>query len=286
MTASTSTPPDAPPGAMQRIHAEGADLQVRVDGTDGPWVILAHALGANHTLWDATARHLAARYRVLRYDLRGHGASDAPLGPYTMTRLADDVVAIMDALEIPQAHFCGISVGGMIGQTLGLRHAERLLSLTLVATVNHTPLDAHPMWHNRIGQAEAHGMSGLADATLERWLTAPFRSAHPDEVARIRAMLLATPVRGYVGVSQAIMAFDLAGAISRIRCPTLVMAGEEDQGAPVSMAEAIAGAIPGAKLEILPQAAHLATVEQPERFHAAFDAFLGNAACGGQCDVP
>jgi len=280
MTAST------PAAEFHRIPAEGANLHVRVDGTDGPWVILAHALGADHTLWDATARHLAGRYRVVRPDMRGHGASSAPVGPYTMTRLADDVVAIMDALEVPQAHFCGISVGGMIGQAMGVRHAERLLSLTLVATASHTPLEAHAMWYDRIGKAEAHGMAGLADATLERWLTQPFRAAHPDQVAGIRAMLLATPVRGYVGVSEAIMAFDLADAIARIHCPTLVVAGELDQGAPVAMVESIAGAIPGARLEILPQAAHLAPLEQPERFHAALDAFLGRAACGAQCDVP
>jgi 3-oxoadipate enol-lactonase len=282
MTASTVATAS---GETHRIHAEGVGLHVRVDGADGPWVILAHALGANHTLWDATARHLSTRYRVVRPDMRGHGDSDAPLGPYTMMRLADDVAAIMDALQIPQAHFCGISVGGMIGQTLGVRHAERLLSLTLAATISHTPLDAHPMWHNRIGQVEAHGMSGLVDATLERWLTEPYRQAHGDEVARIRAMLLATPVRGYVGVGQAIMAFDVRSALSRIHCPTLLVAGEHDQGATVAMAQSIAEAIPGSRLEVLP-AAHLVSVEQAERFHAALDAFLGNAACGGQCDVP
>lgn len=275
-----------PPAETRRIRADGADIYVRLDGADGPWVILAHALGANHTLWDATAQHLASRYRVVRPDLRGHGASDAPLGPYTMTRLADDIIAVMDALEIPQAHFCGISVGGMVGQTLGLRHAERLLSLALVATNSQTPMEAHPMWHNRIGQAEAHGMAGMAEATLERWLTAPFRASHPEEVSRIRDMLVATQVRGYVGVAEAIMAFDLTGALSRIHCPTLVVAGEQDQGASVAMAQSIAAAIPGARLEVMPQAAHLVHVEQPERFHAVLDAFLGNAACGGQCDVP
>ncbi|MNX94637.1 3-oxoadipate enol-lactonase 2 [compost metagenome] len=262
------------------------DLQVRIDGSDGPWVVLAHALGANLSLWDDTARHLAPRYRILRYDLRGHGGSDAPIGSYTMARLADDVAALMDTLEIPQAHFCGVSVGGMIGQTLGVRHAERLLSLTLVDTQDHTPMTAHPMWANRIGQAEAHGMAGMVNATLERWLTAGFREAHPEAVERVRRMLLGTPVEGYVGVAQAIVAFDLSEAIGRIHCPTLVIVGENDEGAPVSMAQSIASKIHGAKLEVLPEAAHLPFLEQPERFFAVFDAFLGNAACGGQCDVP
>ncbi len=284
MTVATS--PGTPPSETRRVRVGDVDLQTRLDGADGPWVILAHALGANHALWDDTARHLVSRYRVLRYDLRGHGGSDAPIGPYSMLRLADDVAELMVAFEIPQAHFCGVSVGGMIGQTFGVRHPERLLSLTLVDTIDRTPLDAHPMWAERIGRVEAHGMAGVADGTLERWLTAPYRATHADDVARIRAMLLATPVHGYVGVSQAIMAFDAANAIRRIHCPTLVFVGELDQGSPVSVAQGIANAIPGARLEVLPRAAHLSYLEQPERFHAVFDAFLGNAACGGQCDIP
>lgn len=272
--------------ATRRVHVGDVDLQVRVDGTDGPWVVLAHALGANLSLWDDTARHLSDRYRILRYDLRGHGGSDAPIGAYTMQRLADDVAALMDVFEIPQAHFCGVSVGGMIGQTLGVRHAERLLSLTLVDTSDHTPMAAHPMWANRIGQAEAHGMKGMVDATLERWLTGGYRARHPDAVETVRQMLVGTPVQGYVGVAQAIVAYDLSEAIGRIHCPTLVIVGEQDEGAPVSMAQSIANKIHGARLEVLPEAAHLSFIEQPERFHAVLDTFLGNAACGGQCDVP
>lgn len=270
----------------QRIRAGDVQLQARIDGREGPWVVLIHALGANLTLWDDTARHLSDRYRVLRFDLRGHGGSDAPVGAYTMTRLADDVVALMDALDIGQAHVCGVSVGGMVAQTLGVRHGGRLLSLTLVDTIDHTPMEAHPMWANRIGQAEAHGMAGMVPSTMERWLTQPFRAQHPDQVERINRMLLGTPVQGYVGVAQAIVAFDLADAIARIHCPTLVVTGDKDEGAPVSMAQSIAQKIHGAKLEVLPDAAHLSFIEQPERFHAIFDAFLGHAACGGQCDIP
>ncbi|KAI3594442.1 putative Beta-ketoadipate enol-lactone hydrolase [Cupriavidus sp. U2] len=275
-----------PDTLAQRIRAGDVQLQARIDGREGPWVVLIHALGANLTLWDDTARHLSDRYRVLRFDLRGHGGSDAPVGAYTMTRLADDAVALMDALDIGQAHVCGVSVGGMVAQTLGVRHPDRLLSLTLVDTIDHTPMEAHPMWANRIGQAEAHGMAGLAPSTMERWLTQPFRAQHPDQVERINRMLLATPVQGYVGVAQAIVAFDLADAIGRIHCPTLVVTGDKDEGAPVSMAQSIAQKIHGAKLEVLPDAAHLSFIEQPERFHAIFDAFLGHAACGGQCDIP
>ncbi|MBY4946360.1 3-oxoadipate enol-lactonase [Cupriavidus respiraculi] len=275
-----------PPFEARRISVGDIELQVRIDGADGPWVILSHALGADHTLWDATAAHLAGRYRVLRYDIRGHGKSGAPVGPYTMTRLADDVVALMDALEVPQAHFVGLSLGGMIGQTLGVRHPERLLSLTLADTTRRTPMEAHPMWHERIGHAEAHGMAGVVDGALQRWLTAPWRASHPGEVERIRRMVLATPVHGYVGACLAILEYDLDQAIGRIHCPTLVVVGEQDQGTPVAEAEAIASAIPGARLEIVPEAAHLPPVEQPARFGEILDGFLGRAACGTQCDTP
>lgn len=275
-----------PDTLAQRIRAGDVQLHARIDGREGPWVILVHALGANLTLWDDTTRHLSERYRILRFDLRGHGGSDAPVGAYTMARLADDAVALMDALDIGQAHVCGVSVGGMIAQTMGVRHADRLLSLTLVDTIHHTPMEAHPMWANRIGQAEAHGMAGMVQSTMERWLTQPFRDNHPDVVERISRMLLGTPVQGYVGVAQAIVAFDLVDAIGRIHCPTLVVTGANDEGAPVSMAQSIAEKIHGAKLEVLPDAAHLSFIEQPERFHAIFDAFLGHAACGGQCDIP
>jgi 3-oxoadipate enol-lactonase len=231
-----------------------------------------------------TPRGTLPRYRAA-FRHAGHGGSDAPVGAYTMTRLADDVVALMDELDIAQAHFCGVSVGGMVAQTLGVRHPERLLSLTLVDTIHHTPLEARAMWANRIGRWKRMAWRDrrvdagtVADRTVPR--------AAPEIVERIRKMLLETPVRGYVGVAQAIEAFDLARAISRIHCPTLVVVGDKDEGSPVSMAESIAREIHGARLEVLPDAAHLSFIEQPERFHAIFDAFLGHAACGGQCDIP
>ncbi|MGY8526344.1 3-oxoadipate enol-lactonase [Paracidovorax citrulli] len=271
---------------MHRVVVGDVTLQARIDGKEGPWVILVHPLGADHTIWEATAAHLADRHRVVRVDLRGHGQSDAPVGPYTMVQMADDIVALMDGLDVPQAHYVGLSIGGMIGQVLGVRYPERFHSLTLADTSSHTPMEAHPMWHERIGSVEAHGMAGVADATLNRWFTEPYRAAHADVVEKIRAMVLATPVRGYVGASLAILGFDQASALPRIHCPTLVIVGDQDPGCPVEQARAIAQAIPGAQFEILPDAAHIGPIEQPERFHAVLDAFLCRAACGSQCETP
>jgi pimeloyl-ACP methyl ester carboxylesterase len=170
-----------------------------------------------------TPRGTLPHATALRFDMRGHGGSDAPVGAYTMTRLADDVVALMDELDIAQAHFCGVSVSGMVAQTLGVRHPERLLSLTLVDTITTR------RWKpGRCGPTGSDRWKRMAwrdrRVDAERWLTAPFRERHPEIVERIRKMLLETPVRGYVGVAQAIEAFDLARAISRIHCPTLVVA--------------------------------------------------------------
>ncbi|MCO5397051.1 3-oxoadipate enol-lactonase [Ralstonia soli] len=268
------------------VHANGIDIHCRIDGADGPWVVLAHALGVDHQLWDSIAQRLAERHRVLRYDARGHGKTSAPHGPYTLFQMADDVAGLLDALSIEQAHFVGLSMGGMVGQVLGVRHPQRLLSLTLCDTVCHTPVSAHAMWDERIGQVEAHGMSGIVEPTMQRWLTTPFREAHPDTVERIRNLLRATPPHGYVGACLAIKALDTRSALARIACPTLVMTGEEDAGAPVEVAREIASHIPGARLKVIPRAAHLAPIEQEEAFLTDLDEFLGHAGCGSQCDTP
>ena len=268
------------------VHANGIDIYYRIDGVDGPWVMLAHALGVDHQLWDGIAQHLAARHRVLRYDARGHGKTTAPHGAYTLFQMADDAAGLLDALAIPQVHFIGLSMGGMVAQIMGVRHPQRLLSLTLCDTVCVTPVTAHAMWDERIGQVEAHGMAGIVEPTLQRWLTTPYREAHPDVAERIRALLRATPPHGYVGACLAIKALDTRGGLARIACPTLVMTGEEDAGAPVEVAREIASRIPNARLKVMPRAAHLAPIEQDEAFLTDLDEFLGHAGCGSQCETP
>ena len=268
------------------VRANGIDIHYRTDGADGSWVVLAHALGVDHQLWDSIAQRLASRHRVLRYDARGHGKTSAPHGAYTLFQLADDVAGLLDALSIEQAHFVGLSMGGMVGQVLGVRHPHRLLSLTLCDTVSYTPVSAHAMWDERIGQVEAHGMSGIVEATIQRWLTTPFREAHPDVVERIRSLLRATPPHGYVGTCLAIKALDTRSSLARIACPTLVITGEQDTGAPVEAAREIASHIPDARLKVISDAAHLAPIEQEEAFLADLDEFFGHAGCGSQCDTP
>ncbi|MCX7891228.1 MAG: 3-oxoadipate enol-lactonase [Burkholderiales bacterium] len=264
---------------MERIETNGVRLNCVIEG-QGPWLAMSHSLACNLSMWDAEAARLATRFRVLRFDTRGHGASDAPPGPYSLEMLADDVRGLFDALGIREAHWVGLSMGGMIGQTFALRHPGRLASLVLADTTSRYPKEAWPVWQERIALAQAQGMEPLVAPTLERWFTAPFRAAHPERVAPIAQAIRATPVAGYVGCSHAIPKIDLTARLKEIAVPTLVLVGEEDPGTPVAMAREIHEAMPGSELVVIPGAAHLANVEQPAAFGAALERFYARVLGG------
>lgn len=241
----------------------------------GPWITLSHALGCDHTMWDPQVTALVdAGYRVLRFDTRGHGRSDAPPGPYTLEQLADDLLGLLQQLVVGSTHFVGLSMGGMIGQSFALKYPGILQSLVLCDTSSRYAAAARPMWHERLRVAQAAGMEALVEPTLGRWFTAPFREAHPDRIAPIAKTIRGTPVRGYVGCAQAILEMDLTARLKEIQVPSLVMVGEDDTGTPVSMAHEIRDNLPGSELAIIPRAAHLSNVEQPERFNAVLLGFL------------
>ena len=238
-----------------------------------PWVVMSHSLACDHTMWDPQMEALRD-FRVLRFDTRGHGASDAPAGEYTMDQLAADVHALLDALGIERFHFVGLSMGGMIGQQLALRVPLRMASLTLADTTSRYPAEARPVWEQRIALVRSQGMNALVPSTLERWFTADFRERNIETVAGIAAKIRATPVAGYIGCAHAISHIDLTARLPTIDCPTLVIVGADDQGTPPAMAEDIVRAIDGSRLEVIPAAAHLSNIEQPARFNALLQAFL------------
>jgi 3-oxoadipate enol-lactonase len=217
---------------------------------------------------------LEPRFRVLRYDTRGHGASDAPQGAYTLAQLADDAVAVMDAFDIETVHWVGISMGGMIGQAVALNHAERLRSLVLCDTAAAVPSEAQALWQQRIDKARGEGMTALADETLQRWFTPPYLAKDPRGVRSIRGMILSTPVSGFIGCSEAIRQLDFMERLGDIRLPTLIIVGEQDPGTPVANSEAIHNRIKDSRLEIIPSAAHLCNVEQAEVFNQILLGFL------------
>jgi 3-oxoadipate enol-lactonase len=262
-----------------KIRANGLDTHYLLEGPAGaPVVTFSHSLAADLHLWDAQAAALAGRYRVLRYDIRGHGGTDVPPPPYTLEQMADDLHGLLSALGIARTHFVGLSMGGLIGMTLALRHPGAAQSLVLADTTASYGPERKPMWDDRIRVAEAEGIEPLLDRTMEAWFTAPFRGQRPDVVDGVRAMLRPTAVAGYVGAIQAIGYGDLREEIRAIRVPTLVLVGEEDRGTDLGMATTMHERIAGSELVVIPKAAHCSCVEAPEAFNRALLAFLARVA--------
>jgi 3-oxoadipate enol-lactonase len=259
-----------------RIRTNGIELNYAVEG-EGPWVVMSHSLACAIPMWDEQARALRGRYRVLRFDTRGHGGSDAPDGPYTLAQLADDLHGLLVRLEVAQSHFVGLSMGGMIGMTYALKHPGALRSLVLCDTSSRVGPEARPMWEERIRIATEQGMEPLVEPTLKRWFTEPFLARRPPAVERVAGMIRSTPVAGYAGCCHAIPQIDVTDRLRGIACPVQVIVGEQDVGTPVAMARAIHDAIAGSELVVIPNASHLSNVEQPEAFNRALLDFLGRA---------
>ena len=258
-----------------KIEANGIQVNYEWSGKEGaPVVVLSHSLACSLDMWDPQKEALDAHFRVLRYDTRGHGGSDAPEGAYTMEQLGEDAIGLLDALEIDVVHWVGLSMGGMIGQCLALNHAHRLRRLALCDTGAIVPEEAQPIWKERIDTAREKGLEGHLQPTLERWFTTPFLSKNPPGVALITKHFLATPVAGYVGCIEAIRRLNYLERLSEIRTPTLIIVGEDDPGTPVAAAEAMRDRIADSRLVVLPSAAHLSNVEQPEAFTDALVGFL------------
>lgn len=228
--------------------------------------MLSNSLGTAMAMWEPQMTAFAKHFRVLRYDSRGHGLSDAPAGAYSIDRLGRDVLELLDALGIARVTFCGLSKGGMVGQWLGWRSPERLERLILA---NTSPYMGPPEgWDGRIRTVLAEGMAVMTGPVLQRWFRPGFLDTASDAVAPVRAMLLATPATGYAGCGAAIRDMDQRTVAKLIEVPTLVIAGSQDPATPIDHAEFLAANIPGARLATL-DAAHLSNVEQPAGFTQA-----------------
>ncbi len=260
---------------MSTIRVSDIDVHYLVEGS-GPWVTLSHSLTTDLSMWDPLAAALKKDYTVLRYDTRGHGGTSAPDGAYSFDMLVTDVLGLWDALKIERSHFVGLSMGGMIGQHLALAAPQRLGKLVIANSSSRIPPETGAIWDERIAQAQAQGTASLAEATLGRWFTPPFRAAQPALMARIAALIGGTPVAGYVGCGEAIRRLDITERLGAIVKPTLVIVGADDPGTPPAVSEVIARAIPGARLEIIPSASHISCLEQPEVFNRLVADFLGS----------
>jgi 3-oxoadipate enol-lactonase len=260
-----------------KVRINGIQINYEVSGRQGAQVVvLSHSLGSSMAMWDPQIEALESHYRVVRYDMRGHGGSNAPQGSYTLEQLGEDAVALLDALGIQTVHWVGLSIGGMIGQCIALEHADRLRSIVLCDTAAAVPEDAQAMRKERIHTARGKGLEALVEPTMDRWFTPAYRRKNPPLLERIRKQFLATPVEGYIGCSEAIGELNYLERLHEIRTPTLIIVGEDDQGTPVRSSEAIHERISDSRLVVLPSAAHLSNVEQAEAFTRALMEFLSN----------
>jgi 3-oxoadipate enol-lactonase/4-carboxymuconolactone decarboxylase len=258
---------------MPFITANGIRLFYDITGaSDAPPILFSNSLGTSLEMWDGVIRGVAPYYRCIRYDTRGHGRSEVIASPASMDDLAADAAGLLDALGIEQAHFAGLSIGGMTGQALAASYPGKVLTLSLFATTAYMPPAS--LWEDRVRHVRAEGPAALAPATMERWFTPAFRQNAPEQVERVRAGFLATPAEGYAVCCGAIGRMDLRDAIRGIKAPTLIVAGANDPATTPAMAEDIKARIPHAELLVLDPAAHLLAVERPEAVTAHLLDFL------------
>lgn len=257
---------------MPYARLNDVELHYALDGEAGlPVLILSNSLGTSLDMWLPQLEQWRARYRVLRYDTRGHGQSGVTPGPYSIAQLGGDVVALMDHLDIRRAHFCGVSMGGITGMWLGIHHADRLHKLVLSNTAAW--IGPPDNWTTRAAAVTERGVAHLAPAVVARWLTPDFASAHPERVVLLEAMLDATPATGYAAGCLAVRDNDLRGEVQQITVPTLVIAGCHDLPTPPADGQFLQRSIAGAAyLELA--GAHLTNQELPDAYAAAVLDFL------------
>jgi 3-oxoadipate enol-lactonase len=256
------------------VQTNGVKLNVEIEGREGaPWLTFSNSLATDLTMWDAQVAALKDRYRILRYDKRGHGKSDAPKGPYDLPMLVKDVIGLWDHFGIRRSHFVGLSIGGMTALGLGIDHAARLLSIVPCDCRADSPDEFRDSWDPRIAVAEGpQGCAGLVPATLERWFTAETRKAHPDRMAYMTKLISATSVAGYVGCGRALQNIPYLPRVGEIKVPTLFIAGTTD--VMVEPTRDLHKRVPGSRYVEIGPAGHLSNLDQPELFNAALAAFL------------
>ncbi len=257
---------------MPFLDANGTTIHYVLDGPESaPVIAFSNGLGTTTALWDAQVAALAAKFRILRHDTRGHGKSQTTPGPYTIEMLGRDVVAILDALKFPRVHFCGLSMGGLIGQWFAINQPDRLLSVTICDTAAR--IGAAEMWNPRIAKVEAEGLAAIVDAVSSRWLTEPFAQKFPQTVQSVRAMFLGNSAEGYAACCGAIRDADFSNASSSEGPPMLVITGAQDLVTTPADAKFLVGKYPGAKYAEL-NGGHLSNVEDAAGFSRALDGFI------------
>jgi 3-oxoadipate enol-lactonase len=253
---------------------DGCIIHAEVEGpADAPVLMLSNSLGTTLQMWDDQVAPFTKHFRLVRYDRRGHGKSGAPKGPYSMERLGRDVIAVLDGLGIAKINWCGLSMGGMVGQWLGANAANRIDKLILSNTACYYP--DKTIWDGRIKLIGEKGLEAIVDTNMERWFTKEFRERSPQGMQRMKTMFLSTKRDGYLGCCEAIRAMDHRPLLANISAPTLVIAGKQDPATPLEGNEFIRAHIPGAEIALL-DAAHISNIEQPKAYADTVLGFLLN----------
>jgi 3-oxoadipate enol-lactonase len=260
---------------LMRAAVNGIDIEYHLEGPEeAPAVMLSSSLATTMEMWRHQHAAFAREFRVVRYDMRGHGRTGAPQGPYSMEMLADDVVGLLDHLGIETVGFVGLSIGGMIGQALAIHHRRRLWAVALCSTTSQISDQVRAVMDQRIAAVEREGMESQVAGTLERWFTPAYRESSAKALAWVAEMIRRTPVAGYVGCVRAIQSLAVADQLDKIRTPTLVLPAEQDPAMPPSVSEPIHRAIPGSEFTIIKNASHLSAVERPAEFNDVVLRFL------------
>ena len=259
------------------LKANGISINYQIDGKEGaPWLVLSNSLATNLAMWDAQARNLSGLFRVLRYDQRGHGKTEAPAGRYSFDMLIADALALMDALEVERANFCGLSMGGATALGLAQRHPDRIArAIVCDSGCASTPQSAQ-QWEERIAAARQGGMEPLVEPTVARWFPSDIVAKNPPYLDQVRAMIRGTPAAGFIGCAAALADHDFRSAVASTKPPVLFVAGEKDAGGAVPTAmKALHQDLPGSRYVELPGTGHISNLDDPAGFTRALKEFLG-----------
>ena len=258
---------------MANVTLNGVDLHYRIDGPlHAPAILFSNSLGTDLHMWDAVTARMKTNWLCVRYDTRGHGKSSIPKGPYSVDVLADDASKLIDYLNLNQVHFCGLSLGGLIGQRLALTLRHRLRSMILANTSAHIP--SEETWNERITSVRENGIAALSDVMMSRWFSKSFLNCDPNSYSQMKAMFERCDKTGYVSACAAVRDTDFREQLSEIKLPTLIIAGADDVATPPSMAQALNAGIEESQLVTLAPAGHISSIEQPNAFVDALSSFL------------
>ena len=258
---------------MQKILVNGIEVNYRFDGPENArTVMMSNSLMSNYSMWDCTLPALTQKYRVLRYDTRGHGGTQITPAPYSIAQLADDAAALIKKLDVGPVHFVGLSMGGMIAQYMGANYPELIVSLSLCDTASEMP--PRSLWEERLQVAQTQGIPGLVDGTIKRWFNKEFIERAPQEIDKVRAMILGTNVQGYTGCASAVRDMAQTTMLLKIKAPTLVITVRQDPACTIDQALVLHKVIEHSKYVIIEDAAHLANIEQPEQFNKLLREFI------------